>query len=82
MPGMIGWPGLVVLILVALLIFGPKRLPEMGRSMGRGLREFKDSMTGGGRDDDPDELLLTAPEDEASVIDRRRERYREREQTL
>jgi len=35
-----------------LVIFGPKRLPELGRSMGRGMREFKDSITG--KDDDDD----------------------------
>ncbi len=51
MPGFIGVQGLIVLGLVALLVFGPKRLPEMGRSMGRGLREFKDSVTGGDRDE-------------------------------
>ncbi len=37
---------LLILLLVALLIFGPKRLPEMGRSLGRGMREFKDSVSG------------------------------------
>jgi sec-independent protein translocase protein TatA len=36
----------VILALVLLLIFGPKRLPEMGRSLGHGLREFKDSVSG------------------------------------
>ena len=46
MPGFIGLPELIVLGLVLLLIFGPKRLPEMGRSLGRGMREFKDSVTG------------------------------------
>jgi len=45
MPGFIGLPELIVLGLVLLLIFGPKRLPEMGRSLGRGMREFKDSVT-------------------------------------
>ena len=45
MPGFIGFPELIVLGLVLLLIFGPKRLPEMGRSLGRGMREFKDSVT-------------------------------------
>jgi sec-independent protein translocase protein TatA len=52
MPGSIGWQGLVVILLIALIIFGPKRLPEMGRSLGRGMREFKDSITG--KDDDDD----------------------------
>jgi sec-independent protein translocase protein TatA len=46
MPGFIGFPELLVLGMVLLLIFGPKRLPEMGRSLGRGAREFKDSITG------------------------------------
>jgi len=45
MPGFIGLPELLLLGLVVLLVFGPKRLPEMGRSMGRGLREFKDSVS-------------------------------------
>jgi sec-independent protein translocase protein TatA len=43
----IGIAGLVVILIVALLIFGPKRLPEIGRSLGKGMREFKDSITGG-----------------------------------
>ena len=42
----------MVIVLVLLLVFGPKRLPEMGRSLGRGMREFKDSITGND-DDDP-----------------------------
>ena len=54
MPGSIGWQGLVVILLIALIIFGPKRLPEMGRSLGRGMREFKDSITGDHKDDDDD----------------------------
>lgn len=43
--------GLIVLVIV-LLFFGPKRLPSLGRSLGQGLREFKDSITGGGGDED------------------------------
>lgn len=45
MPGFVGFPELIVLGLVLLLIFGPKRLPEMGRSLGHGMREFKDSVS-------------------------------------
>ena len=41
---------IAVVLIVVLLIFGPKRLPDLGRSMGRGMREFKDSVTG--KDDD------------------------------
>jgi len=44
MPGWIGPAELIPLILVVLLIFGPKRLPELGRSLGRGMREFKDGI--------------------------------------
>ena len=43
------------MLLVALLVFGPKRLPEMGRSLGRGMREFKDSISGEGDDDDEEQ---------------------------
>ena len=39
-------PELIVLAIVLLLIFGPKRLPEIGKSMGKGMREFKDSVSG------------------------------------
>jgi len=60
MPGWIGFPELLVLLLVVLLVFGPKRLPEMGRSLGRGMREFKDSVSGGGKDrDEHAELPVT-----------------------
>ena len=51
MPGWIGFPELLILLVVVLLVFGPKRLPEMGRSLGKGMREFKDSVTG--KDDTP-----------------------------
>ena len=44
MPG-IGPLEILILLLVALVVFGPKRLPEMGRSLGRGMREFKDSIS-------------------------------------
>ena len=43
---------LLVVLLIALLIFGPKRLPTLGRSLGQGLREFKDSITGDSKDED------------------------------
>ena len=37
----IGWPELLIVLVIALVIFGPKRLPDMGRQLGRGLREFR-----------------------------------------
>ena len=52
MPFGIGIWELLILLLVLLLVFGPKRLPEMGRQLGKGMREFKDSVSGGGKDDD------------------------------
>ena len=61
MPFGIGVWEILVLMLVALLIFGPKRLPEMGRSLGRGLREFKDSVTGKDTDEDVPAELPSAP---------------------
>jgi sec-independent protein translocase protein TatA len=75
MPFGIGVWEILILLLVALLVFGPKRLPEMGRSLGRGMREFKDSITG----KDEDELERTefppaAPEDEAVAASASRER--------
>ena len=54
MPGWIGPWELVILLIVVLLVFGPKRLPEMGRSLGRGMREFKNSISGGGDDEKPE----------------------------
>lgn len=41
--GPIGWPELIIILVIILVIFGPKRLPEVGRSLGKGLREFKKS---------------------------------------
>ena len=56
----------MVIILVLLLVFGPKRLPEMGRSLGRGMREFKDSIAG---NDEPEaeKVELTPPASTAPV---------------
>lgn len=45
---------IVLILLIALLLFGGKRLPEIGRSLGSGMREFKDSITGKDKDDDED----------------------------
>ena len=46
---------LAIVLVIALVIFGPKRLPELGRSMGRGIREFKSSISGDDDDDDAGE---------------------------
>ncbi len=46
---------LAIVLVIALVIFGPKRLPDLGRSLGSGMREFKESITGKDDDDDEDE---------------------------
>ena len=56
LPG-IGPMELIVVLVIALIVFGPKKLPDLGRSLGSGMREFKSSITGG---DDREEL--PAPE--------------------
>jgi sec-independent protein translocase protein TatA len=48
----IGPMELFVVAIIALLVVGPKRLPEVGKSLGKGIREFKESITGDSRDDD------------------------------
>ncbi len=53
MPFGIGVTEMIILLIVLLVFFGPKRLPEMGRSLGKGMREFKDSISGKDDDDEP-----------------------------
>jgi sec-independent protein translocase protein TatA len=48
----IGPMELFVVAIIALLVVGPKRLPEVGKSLGKGIREFKESITGDSRDDE------------------------------
>ena len=62
MPFGIGIWELLILLLVLLLVFGPKRLPEMGRQLGKGMREFKDSVTGDSNDDDEAAVALPPAE--------------------
>jgi sec-independent protein translocase protein TatA len=69
---------LAIVLVVVLLIFGPKRLPGLGRQLGTGMREFKESITGSGkrdRDDDDDdhrrdaEAALGRPQGEQAPLD-------------
>ncbi len=45
---------IIVVLVIVLIVFGPKRLPDLGRSLGRGMREFKDSVTGKDKDELPE----------------------------
>lgn len=56
MPVNIGPMELVIVLVIALIVLGPKRLPEVGRSVGRGMREFRESISGDRRDDDEDDV--------------------------
>lgn len=64
MLGNIGPLEIIVVLIIALIVFGPKRLPELGRSLGRGIREFRGSVSGD-HDDDDDEPRSPAPRIEA-----------------
>jgi len=48
----IGLPEIIIVLVIALIIFGPKRLPELGNSLGRGIKEFKGSVSGDNKDDE------------------------------
>jgi sec-independent protein translocase protein TatA len=69
--GNIGTGEIVLLLLVALLLFGAKRLPEIGRSLGSGMREFKDSVSGKG--ETRSELPLGTDDTTATTRSRERE---------
>jgi sec-independent protein translocase protein TatA len=77
----IGLPEIAIVLLIVLVIFGPKRLPQLGRSLGSGMREFKDAVTGKNKDDDdespelepapvPAERVTTATADETPAGNR------------
>ncbi len=72
MPGWIGPWEIAILLVIVLLVFGPKRLPEMGRSLGKGMREFKNSITGKDEDEAPAELPAeTEPKEPVSASSER-----------
>ena len=61
MLGNIGPLEIVVVLIIALIVFGPKRLPELGNSLGRGIREFRNTVTGDKPDDEePDVKAIRA----------------------
>jgi sec-independent protein translocase protein TatA len=58
MPFNIGLPEMIIVLVIALIVLGPKKLPDFGRSLGSGMKEFKDSISGDSkRDDDEEERL-------------------------
>jgi sec-independent protein translocase protein TatA len=74
MPG-IGIPELAIVLVIVLLVFGPKRLPQLGKQLGGGMREFKDSIQGKDNDvdDADDDAAAGRPEltraQQADVLD-------------
>jgi sec-independent protein translocase protein TatA len=52
--GNIGPLEIVVVLIIALIVFGPKRLPELGRSLGKGIREFRGSLSGESDEERPE----------------------------
>ena len=58
---------IVIILVIVLIIFGPKRLPDLGRSLGRGMREFKDSVTGKDKDELPEATAAEKPEPTAAT---------------
>jgi sec-independent protein translocase protein TatA len=75
----IGPTELIIVLVIVLVIFGPKRLPALGRQLGTGMKEFKDSITSRGDDDDDDDVsggtrekansALGRPEDEPAPVE-------------
>lgn len=67
MLGNIGPLEIIVVLVIALIVFGPKRLPELGNSLGKGIREFKDSVTGDHKDDESDDDVKTISASQATT---------------
>jgi sec-independent protein translocase protein TatA len=66
----LGVPELIIILVIVLLVLGPKRLPSLGRQLGGGMREFKDGIQGKGKDDDAvDETPERAELTQASARD-------------
>jgi sec-independent protein translocase protein TatA len=61
MLGNIGPLEIAIVLIIALIVFGPKRLPELGSSLGRGIREFKETVTGERKDDDEEDAKALHP---------------------
>ena len=79
--GGIGVPELLIVLVIALIVLGPKKLPEVGRSLGNGMREFKDSISGKDFEDDEEpvhkRLATELPPAEDEVPERVESRERD-----
>lgn len=66
----VGFPEMIVILVIALIVLGPKKLPEAGKSLGNGMRQFKDSLAGvtGGDDDDERTPVAAAPAAPAAPV--------------
>jgi sec-independent protein translocase protein TatA len=69
--GGIGLPEVLLVLAIVLIIFGPKRLPALGRSLGSGMRNFKESVSGRHEDEDEDDDDKARPELTAAKADER-----------
>jgi sec-independent protein translocase protein TatA len=63
----VGWPELLIILVVALVIFGPKRLPDMGKSLGKGIREFRNAVSGVHEHLDNEAQQVSAPAPDSAV---------------
>jgi sec-independent protein translocase protein TatA len=69
----IGLPEILIVLVIALVVFGPKRLPELGQSIGKGFREFKGAVSGDEDDDEgkraPMRELTESEQSKPSAVD-------------
>lgn len=70
MLGNIGPLEIAIVLIIALIVFGPKRLPELGSSLGRGIREFRNTVTGDKHDDDDDVKALSASQAATTPVEK------------
>jgi sec-independent protein translocase protein TatA len=66
----IGVPEMLIILVIALIVLGPKKLPEAGKSLGHGMREFKESLSGSSRDDDEPAVTAATPAREPRAAER------------